>query len=35
MSAKMKEYIASGEGLAFGSFNSKPSLDTREGLYSK
>jgi arylsulfatase A-like enzyme len=28
MSAKLKEYIASGEGLTFGSFNSPPSLDT-------
>jgi arylsulfatase A-like enzyme len=35
MSAKMKEYISSGEGLTSGSFSSKPSLDTREGLYSK
>jgi arylsulfatase A-like enzyme len=35
MSAKMKEYINSGEGLTFGSFNAKPSLDTREGLYSR
>jgi arylsulfatase A-like enzyme len=35
MSAKMKEYITSGEGITYGSFNSKPSLDTREGLYSK
>jgi arylsulfatase A-like enzyme len=35
MSAKMKEYIASGEGITFGSFNAKPSLDHKEGLYSK
>jgi arylsulfatase A-like enzyme len=35
MSAKMKEYIASGEGQTFGSFNAKPNPDTREGLYSK
>jgi arylsulfatase A-like enzyme len=28
MSAKMKEYLASGEGLTFGSFNEKPGLDT-------
>lgn len=36
MSARMKEYIASGEGLTLGSFSAKPSLDTREGgLYSK
>jgi arylsulfatase A-like enzyme len=35
MSAKMKEYITSGEGLTFGSFNAKPSFDPREGLYSK
>jgi hypothetical protein len=31
----MKEYIASGEGLTFGSFNAKPSLNTSGGLYSK
>ena len=30
MSAKMKEYIASGEGLTLGSFNQKPSLNTGE-----
>ena len=35
MSARMKEYIASGEGLTFGSFNAKPSLNTSGGLYSK
>jgi len=35
MSARMKDYIASGENITFGSFNAKPSLDTREGLYSK
>lgn len=36
MSARMKEYIASGQGLTFGSFNAKASLDTRDGgLYSK
>ncbi|MGH9446459.1 MAG: sulfatase family protein, partial [Terriglobia bacterium] len=35
MSARMKEYIASGEGLTFGSFNAKPSLDTQAGLYAK
>lgn len=35
MSAKMKEYIASGEDLTLGSFNAKPSLDTQEGLYAK
>ncbi len=35
LSAKMKEYIASGGRLTLGSFNAKPSLDTREGLYSK
>jgi hypothetical protein len=35
MSAKMKEYITSGEGLTLGSFNAKPSLDILEGLYSK
>ena len=35
MSARMRDYIASGEGMTFGSFNAKPSLDTREGLYTK
>jgi arylsulfatase A-like enzyme len=35
MSAKLKEYIASGEGLTGGSFNAKPSLNLREGLYAK
>jgi hypothetical protein len=35
MSARMKEYIASGQGLTFGSFNAKPSLDIRRGLYAK
>jgi len=30
MSSKMKEYIASGEGLTFGSFNEKPRLNTGE-----
>lgn len=35
MSVTMKEYIASGEGLTFGSFNAKPSLNTLEGLYAK
>ncbi len=30
MSAKMKEYIASGEGLTLGSFNEKPRLNTGE-----
>ena len=39
MSGKMKEYIASGEGLTLGSFNEKPGLDTnvrnRIGLYAK
>ncbi|HUZ45259.1 MAG TPA: sulfatase-like hydrolase/transferase [Terriglobia bacterium] len=30
MSSKMKEYIASGEGLTFGSFNEKPRLQTGE-----
>jgi arylsulfatase A-like enzyme len=34
-SAKLKEYIASGEGKTDGSFNAKASLDLREGLYSK
>lgn len=35
MSAKMKEYIGSGEGITLGSFNAKPGLDTSGGLYSK
>ncbi len=35
MSARMKDYIASGEGMTLGSFNAKPSLNTSEGLYSK
>ena len=35
MSAKLKEYIASGEGLTYGSFTGKPILDTEEGLYAK
>jgi hypothetical protein len=35
MSARMKEYIASGEGVTTGSFGPKPSLDLKEGLYSK
>jgi len=35
MSAKLKEYIASGEGQTFGSFNAKPTLNTEEGLYAK
>jgi arylsulfatase A len=35
MSARMKDYIASGEGMTFGNFNGKPSLDTRMGLYAK
>jgi arylsulfatase A-like enzyme len=35
MSAKMKEYIASGEGLTLGSFNPQPSLEVQSGLYSK
>ncbi|HUX09762.1 MAG TPA: sulfatase [Terriglobia bacterium] len=30
MSANMKEYIASGEGMTYGSFNQKPSLSTGE-----
>jgi arylsulfatase A-like enzyme len=34
-SSKLKEYIASGEGKTNGSFNAKPSLDLKEGLYSK
>jgi arylsulfatase A-like enzyme len=33
MSARMKDYIASGEGMTFGSFNAKPSLDTRASDY--
>lgn len=35
MSAKMKEYIASGKGLTFGHFNANPSLDTTSELYLK
>jgi hypothetical protein len=35
MSAKMKEYIASGEVLTFGHFNAKPNLDPSRGLYTK
>ena len=35
MSAKMKEYIASGDGITPGSFNGRASLDTKEGLYAK
>ena len=35
MSAELKEYIASGEGMACGSFNAKPSLHPGEGLYLK
>ena len=35
MSAKLKEYIAAGEGLTGGSFYGKPTLDTEEGLYAK
>jgi arylsulfatase A-like enzyme len=34
-SAKLKEYIASGEGKTGGSFNASPSLDLEEGLYAK
>jgi len=34
-SAKLKEYLASGEGKTGGSFNARPSLDLQEGLYSK
>jgi arylsulfatase A-like enzyme len=34
-SAKLKEYIASGEGKTGGSFNAKASLDLQEGLYAK
>jgi hypothetical protein len=35
MSAKMKEYIGSGERITLGSFNAEPSLNTSAGLYSK
>jgi arylsulfatase A-like enzyme len=35
MSAKMKEYIASGADVTRGSFHGKPSLEVQEGLYSK
>ena len=34
-SAKLKEYIASGEGQTSGSFNAKASFDLQEGLYAK
>ena len=34
-SAKLKDYIASGEGKTEGSFNSKASFDLQEGLYAK
>jgi arylsulfatase A-like enzyme len=34
-SAKLKEYVASGEGKTGGSFNAKASLDLKEGLYAK
>jgi len=35
MSAKLKEYVASGEGLTSGSFSAIATLDTAEGLYAK
>lgn len=35
MSARMKDYMVSGEGMTFGSFNGKPSLDTRMGLSAR
>lgn len=35
MATKIKEYIASGGHLTFGTFNARPTLDTREGLYAK
>lgn len=35
MSARLKKYIASGEGVTQGSFSAKPSLEFQEGLYSK
>lgn len=35
MSAKMKEYVAAGKDITYGSFNAKPSLERNEGLYSK
>lgn len=34
-SAKLKEYIASGEGKTGGSFNAKASVDLQAGLYAK
>ncbi|MGO8787462.1 MAG: sulfatase-like hydrolase/transferase [Terriglobia bacterium] len=34
-SAKLKEYVASGEGKTAGSFHAKASLDLQEGLYAK
>jgi arylsulfatase A-like enzyme len=35
MSARMKEYVVSGQPVTLGSFNGKPSLDLEEGLYAK
>jgi len=35
MSAKLQEYVASGESMTMGSFHGKPSLIVQEGLYSK
>jgi arylsulfatase A-like enzyme len=35
MSARLQEYVASGEGMTMGSFHGKPSLIVQEGLYSK
>ena len=33
MSAKLKDYIASGQGLTYGSFNQKPSLNLEGDVY--
>ena len=35
MSARLKDYIASGQGLTLGSFNGKASMNLEEGLYAK
>jgi hypothetical protein len=35
MSAKLKEYVDSGQSLTYGSFNGKPTFDTEEGLHAK
>jgi arylsulfatase A-like enzyme len=35
MSARLKEYVASGQGVTLGTFNGKASLNLEEGLYAK